>query len=190
MRNLNILYIFIAILLFSCNGSEPDSPYVYEANPHYSFGYIQFYGLFYKNVGNPNNILTISLFSDSLYISEEGSLEGFGQFLYLEDVYNSPTDTLLHTTTYTVNESRDPYTISAGKNDTIDKNEPSTVADTTKPEPTKDVKEEQKNSPPVNKSNTKDKGKPITGLLDILKKPDIGRGNNSSDESLPPTSGD
>lgn len=76
------------------------------------------------------------------------------------------------------------------KNDTIDKNEPSTVADTTKPEPTKDVKEEQKNSPPVNKSNTKDKGKPITGLLDILKKPDIGRGNNSSDESLPPTSGD
>jgi len=55
-----------------------------------------------------------------LYISEEGSLEGFGQFLYLEDVYNSPTDTLLHTTTYTVNESRDPYTISAGKNDTID----------------------------------------------------------------------
>lgn len=76
------------------------------------------------------------------------------------------------------------------KKDTIDKNEHTTVADTTKPEPTKDVKEEQKNSPPVNKSNTKKNEKPITGLLDILKKPNMGKGNKSTDESLPSTNGD
>ena len=120
MKNHIVVISLLAILFFSCKGNEPFTPYVYETNPHYSFGYVQFYGSYYKEFGNSNNVIAVSLFSDSLYITEEGSLEGFGQYLYFEDVFISPTDTMLQTVTYTLNDSGEPYTISPGVNDTID----------------------------------------------------------------------
>lgn len=121
MKNFNLLYIVLAILLFSCKGSDSYTPYVYETNPHYSFGYVQFYGKYYQELlGNQNNIISVSLFSDSLYITEEGSLEGFGQYLYLEDVFVNPTDTLFQYGSYTISSSGEPFTIEPGKNDTID----------------------------------------------------------------------
>lgn len=120
MKKLNLIYIILIVLLVSCKGTEPVPPYVYEANPHYSFGYVQFYGTYYKDYGNNNNVISLSLFSDSLYITSEGSLGGFGQYLYLEDVFNSPADSMLQLGTYTIDSSGEPFTIAPGINDTID----------------------------------------------------------------------
>jgi len=118
MKNLNILYIFIAILLFSCNGSEPNSPYVYESNPYYSYGFAEFYGAYYKNSGIENNVISLSLYSDTLKKTDDGSW--YGQYLYLEDVFVAPSDTLLTLKIYTISNSKEPYTIVPGTLDTID----------------------------------------------------------------------
>jgi hypothetical protein len=120
-RGLTFILI-LSSLLVSCNGSTPLPPYVYETNPHYSFGYAQFYGDYYSNAGISNNVLTLSLFSDSLSITDEGELKGFGQYLYLEDIFISPSDTLLPAGTYTINNSGEPFTVAPGKTDTVDNN--------------------------------------------------------------------
>jgi hypothetical protein len=97
-------------------------PYAYETNPHYSFGYAEFFGPYYTPYGNNNNVISLSLFSDSLKINNIGSLEGFGQYLFLEDIFLNPTDTLLQTGTYTISDTGLPFTVAPGKNDTVDNN--------------------------------------------------------------------
>lgn len=120
MKKACLLILFLPILLSSCNGGDPPVPYVYNTNPLYTWGYAQFYGAEYIDYGNNNNILSVSLFSDSLSINKEGALEGTGQYLFLEDVYIAPTDTMLPVQTYTISDSHEPYTVSPGKNDTVD----------------------------------------------------------------------
>ncbi len=120
MKYINLLLLVTVFLIASCKGNDPTPPYVYEANPHYSFGYIEFFGSYYSDYSNSNNVISLSLFSDSLRITSEGSLEGFGQYLHLEDVFIAPTDTLLQSGTYTIDASGLPFTVAPGKNDTID----------------------------------------------------------------------
>ena len=94
---------------------------VYETNPQYSWGYAEYFGAYYKpENGNKNNVLSVSLFTDSLKINSVGNLTGLGQYLFLEDVFQSPTTVFLEAGTYTVNNSGLPFTIAPGKNDTID----------------------------------------------------------------------
>jgi len=94
---------------------------VYETNPQYSWGYAEYFGAYYKpENGNKNNVLSVSLFTDSLKINTVGNLTGLGQYLFLEDVFQSPTTVFLEAGTYTVNNSGLPFTITPGKNDTID----------------------------------------------------------------------
>jgi hypothetical protein len=119
MRNSLLLCFTIAVLLSSCNDYNPLPPYVYESNPHYTVGYAEFYGAYYAEYGNPNNSLSVSLFSDSVKINENRELVGFGQYLFLEDVFVSPTDTLLSAGVYTVDDSGKPFTVFKGINDTI-----------------------------------------------------------------------
>jgi len=64
--------------------------------------------------------MSVSLFSDSLSIDSTAALVGTGQFLFLEDVYVSPTDKILQLKTYTISNSHEPYTVSPGKRDTVD----------------------------------------------------------------------
>jgi hypothetical protein len=120
MKKIYLLILLFPILLTSCNGGEPPLAYAYNANPVYTKGYVQFYGAEYAGYGNNNNILSVSLFSDSLTINSEGALEGTGQYLFLEDVYIAPTDTMLPIQTYTVSDIHEPYSVSPGKNDTVD----------------------------------------------------------------------
>lgn len=120
MKNIFLFVVAIGCLLSSCKGTDPVPPYVYEANPHYNFGYAEFFGAYYATYKNPNNVITLSLFSDSLKINNLGNLVGFGQYLFLEDVFVAPTDTLLPLTTYTIDDSGLPNTVAPGKNDTID----------------------------------------------------------------------
>jgi len=122
MKNLQLLFILFAGLLVSCKAYEPAPPYVYNSNPHYTWGYAEFYGDYYSQYGIKNNTLSLSLFSDSLKINDQGALEGTGQYLFLEDVFVAPTDTLLPVGKYTISktEAAYPMTFYAGKNDTID----------------------------------------------------------------------
>ncbi len=120
MKNIFLVLVTIGFLLSSCKGTDPVPPYVYEANPHYSFGYAEFFGAYYAAYKNPNNVVSLSLFSDSLSINNLGNLVGFGQYLFLEDVFVAPTDTILPLTTYTIDDSGLPNTVAPGINDTID----------------------------------------------------------------------
>lgn len=122
MKNFNLLILFFACLLASCNGYEPIKPYIYETNPSYTKGYAEFYGnYYYTQNGNINNTLSLSLFTDSLRINDKYELEdGFGQYLFIEDIFVSPTDSLLPVGTYTLNETGDPFTVFPGRKDTID----------------------------------------------------------------------
>ena len=120
MKYLNLLILFFVILLTSCNGGEPPLPYAYNTNPRYTWGYTQYFAKEYTTFGINNNILSVSLFSDSLSIdSLTKGLVGTGQFLFLEDIFVSPFQTTLTAGTYTINSSGLPYTVSPGKNDTV-----------------------------------------------------------------------
>jgi hypothetical protein len=78
--------------------------------------------MYYSDYNNNNNVVTLSLFSDSLEVDEEGSLNGYGQFLYLEDVFSAPTDTILPAGTYTIDTISKPFTIAKGEELDIDGN--------------------------------------------------------------------
>jgi len=118
MKNINLLFIFIAIVLVSCKGNDPNQQYVYEADPYYSYGFAEFYGSYYKDFGIDNNIISLSLYSDTLKRTEDG--DWYGQYLYLEDIFVAASDTLLPLGTYTISDSNEPYTIAPGVLDTID----------------------------------------------------------------------
>ncbi len=120
MKNFKILIVIFSSLLFSCKGGEPSAPYVYQSNPHYAWGYAEFYGAYYADYGIKNNTITLSLFSDSLGLTNDGALAGYGQYLFLEDVFISPLFNQLQEGKYLVNETGNPYTVYAGKNDTTD----------------------------------------------------------------------
>ncbi|HEY6915883.1 MAG TPA: hypothetical protein VI413_14490, partial [Paludibacter sp.] len=90
MKYLNLLILFFAIILTSCNGGEPPLPYTYNANPKYTWGYAEYFGKEYATYGINNNIFSLSLFSESLSIDSTGSLIGTGQYLFLEDIYVAP----------------------------------------------------------------------------------------------------
>ena len=122
MKLFNLLLFVLVLLFVSCKTNDPVPPYAYETNPHYSFGYAEFFGPYYTAYGNKNNVISLSLFSDSLKINSIGSLEGFGQYLFLEDIFINPTDTLLPAGTYTISDSGLPFTVAPGKNDTVDNN--------------------------------------------------------------------
>ena len=121
MKKLPLLLLLFAALMTSCGGNQINSQLVYEKNPHYRWGYAEFFGdYYYSENGNKNNVLSVSLFSDSLKLNSLGNLTGLGQYLFLEDVYQSPKDILLLEGTYNVNNSGLPFSIAPGKNDTVD----------------------------------------------------------------------
>lgn len=121
MNKFNILLISLVSLLTSCGGGQIYQQIVYETNPQYSWGYAEYFGAYYKpENGNKNNVLSVSLFTDSLKINSLGNLTGLGQYLFLEDVFQAPASVFLQTGTYTVNNSGLPFTIAPGMNDTID----------------------------------------------------------------------
>jgi len=120
MKKLEFTFITIALLLVSCNEVQLNHVYKYNTNPLYTWGYAEFYGAYYTQYGNSNNVISLSFFSDSLSVNNIGSLVGTGQYLFLEDVFIAKTDTLLPVGTYTISNSGSVFTVAPGKNDTID----------------------------------------------------------------------
>lgn len=120
MKNPVLPILLFIWLLTSCGSGQLDSTYVYDSDPNYSWGNTEFFGNYYGSYGNKNNVISLSLFSDSLKINDIGNVTGTGQYLFLEDIYVSKTDTLLPAGAYIVNDSGLPFTVSPGKKDTID----------------------------------------------------------------------
>lgn len=119
MKPIKSLFFFVLALLVSCNGGEPPLPYTYNANPRYTWGYAEYFGKEYADFGIDNNVMSLSLFSDSLSLDSTQSLVGIGQYLFLEDIFVSPTDKFLPEGAYTVDTTGLPFTVSPGKNDTV-----------------------------------------------------------------------
>ena len=94
-------------------------PYNYNTNPQFTKGYVDFLGTEYANSKINQNVLTVSLFSESLTVDSIGDLKGIGQFLMLEDVFINTSDTLLPKGIFTINNSHQPFTVSPGRNDTV-----------------------------------------------------------------------
>lgn len=119
-----VYILFTSVLfLFGCFNNEPLYQHKYNTDPTYTWGYAQFYGAYYADYGNENNVVSLSLFSDSLNVDSDGDLGGTGQYLYLEDIFLNPTDTVLASGTYVFSNSGEPYTITPGSISTIDGNQ-------------------------------------------------------------------
>jgi hypothetical protein len=120
MHKLVLLPLFVLVLLTSCEKKEP-FVYDYEDNPVYTRGYADFWGDYYQANNIDENVLSLSLFTRNLLVDTlTGSLKGTGQYLYLEDIFVAPVDTLLPEGTYTVSTTAAPFRIARGRELDVD----------------------------------------------------------------------
>ena len=118
----HFIIVFIFSLITGCNDREPRFEYKYNDKPEYNWGYAEFYGNFYNYAEIPQNVLTLSVFSDSLFVNDEGSLAGHGQYLFIEDIFISATDTLLPVGIYKADTTAAPMTFYPGELFEVDEN--------------------------------------------------------------------
>ena len=114
MKNALIPIMLLLLTLFSCEKKE-EFVYEYETNPQYTWGYAEFYGAWYADYGVENNVLSLYAFTDSLLVNDESQLYGFGQQLFLEDIFLTPADTFFVEGVYQVSNSREAFTIAPGE---------------------------------------------------------------------------
>jgi hypothetical protein len=120
MKTLNLLLLVCyAWLTFSCENNNPPSPYVYDSEPKYTRGIQTFHGSYYKKYNYPSNVISLSLYTDSIRFDDNGSLTGVGQYLFLEDIFVQPTDSCLQEGIYVVSNSAESFTVLPGKLDTV-----------------------------------------------------------------------
>ncbi|MGB4414369.1 MAG: hypothetical protein WBI53_05730 [Paludibacter sp.] len=120
MKNLSVILLFLVVSFASCKTNDPDFEYTYNTNPRYTWGYAEFFGAYYKDYENSNNVISLSLFSDSLFIDDEGNLDGTGQYLFIEDLFIASTDTILPEGVYSASKSGDPFTFYPGESFGVD----------------------------------------------------------------------
>ena len=115
--------IVSSIIIYSCKPVEPPAPYRYEVNPKFTWGFAEFYGSYYSNYNITNNVITLNLFTEKLFVNENIQLDGVGQYLVIEDVFTAPTDTLLPSGLYKVSDKGEPFTFFVGKKFEDNRNE-------------------------------------------------------------------
>ncbi|MHB9056044.1 MAG: hypothetical protein ACYC2P_07835 [Paludibacteraceae bacterium] len=115
MRRICLIFSFILVLLTACKTETPRAPYQYEMNPAFKWGYAEFYGRYFSNYNINNNVLTLNLFTEKLFVNSDNALDGTGQYLILEDVFIAPSDTLIPAGTYSLSETGEPFTFFGGK---------------------------------------------------------------------------
>ncbi len=121
MNKKNIIFFLLSILVsYSCKTDDPKIKYKYNTSPSYTWGYAEFYGAYYSDFKIPSNVVSLSLFSDSLQLNKQGELEGLGQYLFLEDIFIAPTDTILVAGEYKIANSGNPFTFYKGEEFAVD----------------------------------------------------------------------
>jgi hypothetical protein len=108
-----LLLLFLA--LTSCKRNDKDVEYKYATAGEFTWGYAQFYGKYYADYGIENNVVSLSVFTDSLFVNNKEQLAGFGQYIILEDIFSAPTDTLLQEGTYKISDKREPMNATKGE---------------------------------------------------------------------------
>lgn len=123
MKNVLIPAFLFLLTLSSCEKKEP-FVYEYETNPQYTWGYVDFWGrIFLSQYGVDNNVLSLYAFTDSLRVDSENQLRGFGQYLWLDDIYVNNNDTLFPDGVYHVSKSKEAFTIAPGEELKVDDGE-------------------------------------------------------------------
>ncbi len=107
--------LFISIITSSCKRNDKDVEYKYATSAEFTWGYAQFYGKYYADYGVENNVVSLSVFTDSLFINNKGQLGGFGQYLFFEDIFSAPSDTILRQGTYWISSLRAPFNVAKGE---------------------------------------------------------------------------
>ena len=110
-----LLLIPAIIFFFSSCEEKVVFVYPYNYNPVFTWVYAEYFGKYYENRQNPNQVISLNLFSDSLEIDSTRSLVGTGQYLYFEDIFMTPGDTLLPAGNYAISNTGNAFTIYPGK---------------------------------------------------------------------------
>ncbi len=109
------LYIVCFMLLLQACERREVFEYQYEKNPQYSSGYAEFWGSQYAHYGFDNHVLSLRAFTDSLTLTKDGYLTGFGQYLVLNDIFVSSSDTIFPAGTYEIADTIDVFKIAPGE---------------------------------------------------------------------------
>lgn len=115
MRKICLISSFILVLLTACKTETLRVPYQYEVNPAFKWGYAEFYGKYFSNYNINNNVLTLNLFTEKLFVNSDNALDGTGQYLILENIFIAPSDTILPAGMYSLGETGAPFTFFGGK---------------------------------------------------------------------------
>lgn len=107
--------VLLMLVTTSCRRNDKDVEYKYATSGEFTWGYAQFYGKYYADYGVDKNVVSLSVFTDSLFINQEGQLAGYGQYIYLEDVFSAATDTVLKAGTYHISNIREPFNTTKGE---------------------------------------------------------------------------
>ncbi len=107
--NKYIFKILLIISLVTWQSCERKEPFVYQypTNPAYTWGYAEFWGAFYQHYDVEHHVLSLSLFTDSLFIDEENALDGIGVYLNIDDIFIPATDTIFPAGEYVISQSID-----------------------------------------------------------------------------------
>lgn len=108
------LIIIITISLIACT-PELNAPYTYNTHPALTWGKVEFYGNYYSNYNNLNNVINLSLYSDSITETQSGTILGIGQEIILEDLIISPTDTIIPSGNYKISMTKEKQTFAPGR---------------------------------------------------------------------------
>ena len=111
----NYLYIFFIGLLFQACERREIIEYEYEKNPQFSWGYAEFWGAHFAHYGLDNHVLSLHAFTDSLTLTKNCNLTGFGQYLVLNEIFISPSDTIFPEGVYEVTDTAAVFTITPGE---------------------------------------------------------------------------
>ena len=114
-----IAFIFALILLSGCVDRN-EYAYKYESNPTFGWGYAEFFGKYYSGYDINKNVLSLSLFTDSLKVNDKGNLTGFGQYLFFEDIFLNEGDTILPDGVYNSSDNYHEFTFTPGSEYEID----------------------------------------------------------------------
>ncbi len=115
LKFITSIIIILSGILLGCTPDQPKVAYAYNTHPAFTWGKIEFYGNYYGNYNNPNNVISITLFSDSITENQSGSILGIGQKLIIEDIFISPTDTIIPAGNYTVSIKKEKQSFAPGR---------------------------------------------------------------------------
>ena len=112
--------IITALAFFAACNPEPAAKYEYNYNPVYTQGFAYNYGAYYAAYGNPNSVVVLQLLTDSLLVNERYELEGYGNYLYINNIFLPPNSKMIPDGTYTASDTEEAFTFAKGEIFTAD----------------------------------------------------------------------